>query len=129
MCAIASLLGLCDETILAFEVGGTVNDLTTRERGGWRAVAGLIAVVVFCVAAAYAAAQALGWIAIGELPGENAPGFEIVNVATIVAFLLAFVVAAASLKTPELIGRGVRELLPVAAVAVVVVGHYTYDPY
>ncbi len=102
---------------------------TTTRRSGWRPLAALLAVVVLGVNAAYNAAQALGWISIGELPGEDAPGAGLAGAATFLAFLLAIVVVASSLTRPEAIARSVRQLLPLAAVAAVVIGYYTYDPY
>lgn len=95
----------------------------------WRSVAALLAVIVLALTTAYEAAQALGLITVGAVPGEDAPGAGSVGVAAVVAFLLAFVVVASSLGSPDVIASPVRQLLPLAPMASVVVGFYTYDPY
>jgi hypothetical protein len=65
----------------------------------------------------------------GDLPGENAPGADWVGVAGVIAWLVAVIVSASSLRGPEAIALRVRQLLPLAAVAFAVVGYYTFDPY
>ena len=107
-----------------------VPELATTNRRGWRSVAALLAGLVLALATAYEAAQALGVISIGELPGDDAPGADYVGAAASIAFLLALVVVASSLGArAETITRPVRVALPLVTVATVVVGYVTYDPY
>ena len=95
----------------------------------WHPAAALLAVVVLALTTAYEATQILGLITIGDLPGEDAPGAGFVATAAVIAFVLAIVAVASSLRNPHLIARRVRQLLPLVAMASVVVDYYTYDPY
>jgi hypothetical protein len=94
-----------------------------------RTLAALVAVVVLALATVYEAAQALGVISIGDVPGEGAPGEGLVGAGILFAYLTTLVVVLSSFANPERVPRTLRQLLPIAPVAAVVVGYYTFDPY
>ena len=98
-------------------------------RARWRPAAALVVVVVLTAATVYEAAQALGVISLGKLPGDDAPGAGIVETAAPFAFLTAFVVGFCSFRDAERIPSIVRQLLPLVAVAAAVVGYFSFDPY
>ena len=98
-------------------------------RSRWRPAAALGVVVVLAAATVYQAAQALGVISLGKLPGEDAPAAGVFGAATSVAFLTAFVVVFCSFRDAERIPSIVRQLVPLVAVAAAVAGYYSFDPY
>jgi hypothetical protein len=75
--------------------------------------------IVLAGCAGYEAAIALGWISIGAVSGEGAPGD------TFVVLLAAFAIVAAAV----LIAFGAPRTLVVIGAAVVVARFLTYDPY
>lgn len=95
--------------------------------GGWREGLALPLVVVIAVGAAYEAAVALGWVPLGDAPGEG-PRFGSVFYA---AALLAMVIGAPLSWVLAAKGRASipASLLAVAAVAFMVAAYNGFDPY
>jgi hypothetical protein len=78
---------------------------------------------VLAAAAAYEAAIALGWISMGSLPGDDAPGSGIVLAAALLALVVGAVALAAGAS-----GRAAAAVL-VAGAAFLVADFFTYDSY
>jgi len=84
-----------------------------------------LAVVLLAVllgVAVYEAVLALGWISIGDLPGQDAPG-----AGTVVAVAAVAMVGGA--LTLALAPRRLGLLLPLLSVAVVAARYFAFDPY
>lgn len=99
-----------------------------QPHGRRRAIATAV-VVVLAVATLYETLLALEVVSIGELPGEGAPGADLVAAASALALLVGVVLLAGSIGRPEAIGDVLLPLLPLTAGLLVVAAYYTYDPY
>jgi hypothetical protein len=106
-----------------------VPNRVARRGWRWRQIATLVALVVLALGAVYETAQALGWISIGDQPGEGAPGSSAVDLAAFLALLVGLVVAFASVRSAAEIPLALRVLLPLVAVGWAAIGYYTFDPY
>ena len=86
-----------------------------------------LAACVLLAAAAHQAAVALGWLAIGPLPGEQAPGQPYI----LGAALLVLVVLGFALQAIAPFGRRVAAapLIAIACALLVVTRFYGFDPY
>jgi hypothetical protein len=97
-------------------------------RYGWRREGvALPLLIVIVVGTAYETAVALGWIPLGDVPGEGPRLHGIVRLASMLAMLtgavLSWVLAAKGRITIS------ASLLAVAGAAFAVAAYYTFDPY
>jgi hypothetical protein len=98
-------------TILAISKGASM---------GWAVV------LVLFAASAYEAAVALEWISMGTLPGQEAPGQDVVTTAAFVALLIGIV---ATLVSRRILRRWPATLVPVAAAAYMAARYFAFDSY
>ncbi len=90
--------------------------------------AGLV-VLVLIGAATYEAAIALGWLAIGSLPGEGRPEEEQVLLVAVAAQLAGAVLAATFAFGRRRKAAAAESMIPLAAAAFMAARFYTFDPY
>ncbi len=86
-------------------------------------------VVVLLVAAGYEAGIALGWIALGSEPGDEARGQAIVTIAALLALAAGVGIGAAPVHRQGAVHRWPAMLIPAAAAAYVVSHYYAFDSY
>jgi hypothetical protein len=94
-----------------------------------RAWAAALVVLVLLGAASYEAALALGWLAIGSLPGEGRPEEEDVLLLAVAAQLAGAVLAAASAFGPRMKAGAAESMIPLSSAAFMTARFYTFDPY
>jgi hypothetical protein len=94
-----------------------------------RAWVAALVVLVLLGAATYEAALALGWLAIGALPGEGRPEEEEVLLLAVAAQLAGAVVAVASAFRPPTKAGAAESMIPLSAAAFMTARFYTFDPY
>ena len=96
--------------------------------GAWRIVTWLV-VVVLLVAAAYEAAIALGWVALGSQPGDEARGQAIVTIAALLGLAAGMGIGAAAVLGQGSVRRWPALLIPAAAAAYLASHYYAFDSY
>jgi hypothetical protein len=96
---------------------------------GAKRIVTLLVVVVLLVAAVYEAAIALGWIALGSEPGDDARGQAIVTIAALVALAAGMGIGAAAVLRQGSVRRWPALLIPIVAAAYVVSHYYAFDSY
>ena len=97
-----------------------------RTRAGTLQVALLLAAsAVLSAGAAYESAIALGWIALGDIPGEDASGRGVVLAAALTALLIGSSILAVG--SPGI--TGAAALTELAATGFVVARFLSFDPY
>jgi hypothetical protein len=86
--------------------------------------------VVILAAAAYELADAAGWIALGNVPGEGPTGEGVVIVAALAAMLIGGIWAALlAMRARDPSPRWPWVMLPLASAGFIVALYYAYDPY
>jgi hypothetical protein len=94
-----------------------------------KAWAAALVVLVLLGAAIYEAAIALGWLAIGPLPGEGHAEEEQVLLIAVAAQLAGAVLAAAFALEPRMKATAAEFMIPLSAAAFMSARFYTFDPY
>ncbi|MPZ49966.1 MAG: hypothetical protein GEU75_11845 [Dehalococcoidia bacterium] len=94
----------------------------------WLLILALAPLSVLSISAGYELAYALGWLQVGDLPGQGPPGHETAVLAGLVALIFGAVLCAAlafqSARDVPLI-----EWLAPAGAAFVTARFFTFDPY